>query len=181
MEIEILIKRLKTGDQEVWKMMIDMYSRKVYNIALNFTGSKEEAADITQDIFLKVYRNIDKFNEELSFTAWLIRLSKNYCIDHWRKHKYHRKHMELDENGPYVSEDIDTPEERFTNEYDATYIRNKMQLLPPDLMPLMIMRDVEDMSYQEISEYLELPLGTVKSRINRARAKLAKILLMEGR
>jgi len=181
-EIEILIKRLKTGDQEVWKMIIDRYSKKVYNIALNFAGNREEAADITQDIFLKVYNNIDKYKEDRSFTAWLLRVSKNHCIDHWRKNKYHRKNVELEDNiSVDPSQRMETPEENLVRKYDAQYVRQKLLLLPPDLRALIIMRDIQDLSYQEISENLDIPLGTTKSRINRARTRLAHIMLKEGK
>jgi RNA polymerase sigma-70 factor, ECF subfamily len=180
MNMDILVSKLKTGDQEVWKMIIESYSKKVYNIALNFAGNRDEAADITQDIFLKVYNNIDKFKEDRNFTSWLLRVSKNYCIDYWRKNKYHRKNLELDESlSVPASREADTPEDTLIKHYDAEYVRKKLRLLPPDLRTLIIMRDIQDLSYQDISEHLDIPLGTTKSRINRARTKLAKIFLEE--
>ena len=163
-------------------MMIDMYSKKVYNMALNFAGSSDDASDITQDIFLKVYNNIDKFKEDNNFTSWLLRLSKNYCIDYWRKNKYYRSSLELDENLHDKSfDDKETPEDSIIRKDDIDYLRKKLLLLPPDLRALLIMRDIQDYSYQEIAEHLNIPLGTTKSRINRARTKLAKIILKEGK
>lgn len=181
-DIEVLVKRLKSGDQEVWKMIVDRYSKKVYNMALNFAGNKDEAADITQEIFLKVYNNIDKFKEDRGFTSWLLRLSKNYCIDYWRKNKYHRKNVELEENMAIAStQDAHNPEETSFRQSDAVYIRKKLGMLPPDLRAMIIMRDIQDYSYEEIAENLDIPLGTAKSRINRARTKLARLFLEEGK
>ncbi|UCH95612.1 MAG: sigma-70 family RNA polymerase sigma factor, partial [Candidatus Aminicenantes bacterium] len=113
-------------------------------------------------------------------TAWLLRLSKNYCIDYWRKHKYNRKSLELDDNiRNEYSEEADTPEDSLIRKSDVMYLRKKLLLLPPDLRSLIIMRDIQDFSYQEIADHLDMPLGTIKSRINRARTKLAKIILNE--
>ncbi len=182
MDINELVGRLKNGDQEVWNMVVDQYSRKVYNMALNFAGNSDDAADITQEVFLKVYNNIEKFKEEKSFTSWLLRLSKNYCIDYWRKSKYNRRSLELDENLKIEpANGAGTPEDAVIKRYDAIYLRKKLRLLPPDLRALIIMRDIQDFSYQEIAEHLEIPLGTTKSRINRARTKLAKLILKEGK
>lgn len=163
-------------------MMIDQYSKKVYNLALNFAGNSDDASDITQDIFLKVYNNIDKFQDDGNFTSWLLRLARNYCIDHWRKNKYNRQQMELDDNVHAKEKGApgtQTPEESVIQVSDVKYLRKKLQVLPPDLRTLIIMRDIEDYSYQDISEHLDIPLGTTKSRINRARAKLAEIILEE--
>ncbi|NIM16610.1 MAG: sigma-70 family RNA polymerase sigma factor, partial [Candidatus Aminicenantes bacterium] len=135
-----------------------------------------------QEVFLKVYNNIEKFKEEKSFTSWLLRLSKNYCIDYWRKSKYNRRSLELDENLKIEpANGAGTPEDAVIKRYDAIYLRKKLRLLPPDLRALIIMRDIQDFSYQEIAEHLEIPLGTTKSRINRARTKLAKLILKEGK
>jgi len=163
-------------------MIVNKYSKTVYNMALNFAGNGDDAADITQDVFLKVYNNIAKFDEESNFTAWLLRLSKNYCIDFWRKHKHSRKNIELDDNiRNEYSDAADTPEDTVIKNSDANYLRQKLLLLPPDLRSLVIMRDIQDFSYQEIATHLDIPLGTIKSRINRARTKLAKIILNEGK
>jgi RNA polymerase sigma-70 factor (ECF subfamily) len=182
MDINIAVRKLKAGDQEAWTMIVNRYSKTVYNMALNFAGNSDDAADITQDIFLKVYNNIDKFDGENSFSAWLLRLSKNYCIDFWRKHKHNRKNLELDDNiRNEYSDQADTPEDSALRQSDISYLRQKLLLLPPDLRSLIIMRDIQNFSYQEIAESLDMPLGTIKSRINRARTKLAKIVLKEGK
>jgi RNA polymerase sigma-70 factor (ECF subfamily) len=178
-----LIKKLKAGNTEAWNMMIDRYSKKVYNLVLNFVGNRDDASDITQDIFLKVYTNIDKFQEDKNFNSWILKLSKNHCIDHWRKNKNSRQKVKLDEslyNGA-IHDQAYTPEDSLIKEDEISYLRQKLQLLPPDLRSLIIMRDIQDYSYREIADHLDIPLGTTKSRINRARIKLAKIVLNEGK
>ncbi|MCI0470837.1 MAG: RNA polymerase sigma factor, partial [Candidatus Aminicenantes bacterium] len=97
MDISEIIARLKQKDSEAWTLMINNYSKKIYNFALNFAGNREDASDITQDIFVKVYNNIDKFKSDSNFGSWLLTLSKNYCIDFWRKNKNERNKAELDE------------------------------------------------------------------------------------
>ena len=181
MDIQDIIKRLKADDTEAWNMLVNSFSKKVYNLALNFAGNKDDAADITQEIFLKIYHNIDKFEDERNFSSWVMKLSKNYCIDYWRKNKYSRQNVELDENlyTDSVHDHALTPEDSIIQKNDITYLRNKLQQLPPDLRSLIILRDIQDYSYQEISEHLDIPLGTTKSRINRARLKLAKLILNE--
>lgn len=182
MDTKDLIKELKAGSTEAWNMLINTYSKRVYNLALNFAGNRDDASDITQDIFLKVYNNIDKFEEDRNFNSWLLKLSRNYCIDYWRKHKNTRLQLELDERiyDSAVHQDSKTPETSAIKKSDAKYLRHQLQKLPPDLRSLIIMRDIQELSYQEIADQLELPMGTIKSRINRARVKLAKIILSEG-
>ncbi len=183
MELNEIVRRLKAGEQEAWNMIINRYSKKVYNMALNFAGNADDASDITQDVFLKVYNNIGKFRDDSSFTSWLLRLSKNYCIDYWRKNKYNRKQIELNDSLNLRDETegkAKTPEEAVLMKSDVAYLRKKLLLLTPDLRALIIMRDIQDYSYQEIAEHLNIPLGTTKSRINRARTKLAKLILKEG-
>jgi RNA polymerase sigma-70 factor (ECF subfamily) len=182
LDIHEIAEKLKAGDQEVWNMVVDKYSKKVYNMALNFAGNSDDAADITQEVFLKVYNNIDKFRDEKNFTSWLLRLSKNYCIDYWRRSKYQRRSIQLDDNLQVESTaESTTPEDAVIKKHDALFLRKKLRLLPPDLRALLIMRDIQDFSYQEIAEHLNIPLGTTKSRINRARTKLAKLILKEGK
>ncbi len=158
-------------------MLINRYSKSVYNIALNFSGSGDEAADITQDIFLKLYTQLDKYQDEYNFGAWLMRLARNTCIDYWRKTKRSRNQSELEEN---MAVDHDSPEDCSTRSNEAVFIRGLINRINPDLRLLLIMRDIQDKSYQEISDVLDLPIGTVKSRINRARIRLAQLYRQQG-
>lgn len=159
-------------------MLINAYSKSVYNIALNFFAERDIASDVTQEIFIKLYHNLDKFKEEKSFTSWVFAVSRNYCIDYWRKNRKHlEKSQELDEN---IGTGEPTPEERLSRESEIEVLRKKIAKLDPDLRVILIMRDINDMSYQEIAAKFSIPEGTVKSRINRARLKLAESYMREG-
>lgn len=166
------ISALKNGDQEEWEMVINQYSKNIYNIALNFSKNSEEAADITQEIFIKVYQNINKYKTGHNFTAWLFRVAKNYCIDYWRKNKKYQHRLELDEN--FHGSEQETPEDTSILKSEKKKLRELIQSLPADIRILIVMRDIQGISYDRIAGNLNLPLGTVKSRINRGRLKLAR-------
>lgn len=176
MNMNEIVRRCKQGNEEAWNMIINKYSKTVYNIALNFAHNREDASDITQDVFFKIYNNIDKFVENKSFTSWILRITKNHCIDYWRKNKKHLNRSEMNEN---IIFEHQTPEDFSTREFDILTLRKNLFALEPELRLILIMRDIQDFSYNEISENLAIPIGTVKSRINRARIKLAKIFLNE--
>jgi RNA polymerase sigma-70 factor (ECF subfamily) len=176
MDIEQAIGLCLEGDQEAWNMIINSYSKLVYNIALGFTYNNDDASDIVQDIFLKLYKNLHKFNRDRSFKGWLIQLSKNYCIDYWRKNKKGRIKVELKEN---IASTNDTPDLLNIKDSERQFLRNKIKVLEPELKIILIMRDIEGMSYSSISDSLGIPEGTVKSRINRARIKLVKLIKEE--
>ena len=146
-------------------------------MALNFTGNGDDASDITQDIFLKIYNNIHKFKEDKNLNSWILRLTKNYCIDTWRKSKKYKMNVKMNEN---MALEEQNSENSAIDRYDSMVLREKLQLLNPELRLLIIMRDIQNYSYNEIAEHFNTPIGTIKSRINRARTKLAKILLEEG-
>jgi RNA polymerase sigma-70 factor (ECF subfamily) len=178
MDTADILSRCRKGDQEAWNMLINSYSKSVYNIALNFFAERDIAADVTQEIFIKIYHNLDKFREEKSFTSWIFAISKNYCIDYWRKNKkFLQNSQELDEK---ISSGLSTPEEKLMKDSEIEVLRRKISLLEPELRIVLIMRDIQDMSYQEIAERFSIPEGTVKSRINRARLRLAQAFLREG-
>lgn len=158
-------------------MIINAYSKKIYNMALNFIGDRDEASDITQEIFVKVYNNIDKFKDEKNFTSWILTLTRNHCIDYWRKNKKYYKTEVVDER---VSDDSPTPEDSVARHSEVSLLRRKMLELEPELRLFLTMRDIQDLSYQEIAEHFEIPIGTVKSRINRARVKLSLLLGEKG-
>jgi len=153
-------------------MLINAYSKSVYNIALNFFAERDIASDVTQEIFIKVYHNLEKYREEKNFSSWIFAISRNYCIDYWRKNKkYMQNSQELDEN---IGSGKPTPEESLIRESEIDELRKKLVGLDPDLRLAIILRDIQDLSYHEIAERFSIPEGTVKSRINRARLKLAQ-------
>jgi RNA polymerase sigma-70 factor (ECF subfamily) len=175
-----LVRRCRAGDGAAWEEIVQTYSRRVYNLAYRFTSRADTAEDLTQDVFVRVYRSLEQYNpKQGDLQNWLMRLARNLIIDDYRKrqrapqdeiaddledHKYHlrsagnsvQREMERRELGAQVQAGIDR--------------------LSADLRTCVILRDIEELSYQEIVDLLKIPEGTVKSRINRGRIELAKIL-----
>jgi len=178
METTDILAKCKNGDPVAWNQMINAYSKAVYNIALNFFAERDIAQDVTQEIFIKIYHNLDKFREDKNFSSWVFTLSRNYCIDYWRKNKKYFLHtQELDEK---LSVGNPSPEENLINESEIEKLRKNISQLEPELRLILILRDIQDLSYQEIAKNFSIPEGTVKSRINRARLKLAQAFIREG-
>jgi RNA polymerase sigma factor (sigma-70 family) len=175
-----LVRRCRAGDGAAWEEIVQTYSRRIYNLAYRFTSRSDTAEDLTQEVFVRVYRSLDQYDpKQGDLQNWLMRLARNLIIDDYRKrqrtphdnladdladHTYHlhtrtnsvQKEMERRELGVQVQAGIDK--------------------LSPDLRTCVILRDIEELSYQEIVDLLKIPEGTVKSRINRGRIELAKIL-----
>jgi RNA polymerase sigma-70 factor (ECF subfamily) len=178
MDIADILLKCRDGNHEAWNMLINAYSKSVYNIALNFFAERDIASDVTQEIFIKIYHNLDKFREERNFSSWVFTISRNYCIDYWRKNKkYLLNSQELDEK---ISTGQPTPEDNLIKESEIEILRKKISQLEPELRLILILRDIHDLSYQEIAERFSIPEGTVKSRINRARLRLAQLYMREG-
>jgi len=175
-----LVRRCRTGDGAAWEEIVQTYTRRIYNLAYRFTSRPDTAEDLTQEVFIRVYRSLEQYNpKQGDLQNWLMRLARNLVIDDYRKrqrapqdeaaddledHQYHlraaggtvQREMERRELGVQVQAGIDK--------------------LSPDLRTCVILRDIEELSYQEIVYLLKIPEGTVKSRINRGRIELAKIL-----
>ena len=174
--IETLIQRCLSGDQSAWERIVQLHRRKVFNVAYKFVGRHEEAEDLTQDIFLKLFKSLDTFDRRANFQTWLISVSRNLCIDHYRSV---RKEREAIDRG--VDTDTLAPASPGAGPIEALEQRDRVQLLrqalaalAPTLRTAVVMRDLQEYSYQEIADKLHLPEGTVKSRINRGRTELAR-------
>lgn len=175
-----LVRRCRAGDGAAWEEIVQNYSRRIYNLAYRFTSRSDTAEDLAQEVFIRVYRSLEQYDpKQGDLQNWLMRLARNLIIDDYRRrqrapqdeaaddledHKYHlrsaggsvQREMERRELGAQVQAGIDK--------------------LSPDLRTCVILRDIEELSYQEIVDLLKIPEGTVKSRINRGRIELAKIL-----
>ena len=171
-----LIERCLNGDQAAWEEIVRLHWRKVFNIAYKFVGRHDLAEDLTQDVFLKLFKSLDTFDRRANFQTWLISVSRNLCIDHYRSVRKERE---------TVNRDIDpaelAPVSADKSAYAMLETRDRVQMLrealdklPPTLRTAVMMRDIQEFSYQEIATKLKLPEGTVKSRINRGRTELAR-------
>ena len=174
--LETLIQGCLRGDQDAWDQIVRRYRRKVFNVAYKFVGRHEEAEDLTQDIFLKIYRSLATFDRRANFQTWLISVSRNLCIDHYRSVRKERETIDREVDAADLSPAA-TGQSRVAalEQRDrVALLRQALASLPKTLRTAVLMRDLQELSYHEIAQALRLPEGTVKSRINRGRTELAR-------
>jgi RNA polymerase sigma-70 factor, ECF subfamily len=173
-----LIERCLRKDNTAWDPLVARYRRRIFHIAYKFTGKHDVAEDLTQEIFLKVFRSLDKFNQDADFSTWLSSVARNYCIDHYRARKREREVVVEDlvafDRAPAAS---GNPYRALEDRDRRSFLRRGLELLPEKLREAVVLRDLSGLSYQEMADRLHLPEGTVKSRINRGREELARLLL----
>jgi RNA polymerase sigma-70 factor (ECF subfamily) len=171
-----LIERCLQGDQLAWEAIVRQYWRRVFNVAYKFVGRHDEAEDLTQDVFLKVFKSLGTFDRRANFQTWLVSVSRNLCIDHYRSVRKERETIDRDVNADDlspISVEIN-PHVALERRDLAQELRRALDELPETLRTAVVMRDIQELSYQEIADHLHLPEGTVKSRINRGRHELAR-------
>jgi len=175
-EIDPLIERCLKGDQRAWDDIVRLYWRKVFNVAYKFVGRQDEAEDLTQDIFLKLFKSLKTFDRRANFSTWLISVSRNLCIDHYRSMR--REHDVVTHDVDVVTlarpSGLDSPQVALEQRDRVALLRAALDKLAPSLRTAVMLRDIQELSYQEIAEKLDVPEGTVKSRINRGRTELAR-------
>lgn len=161
--------------------------RRIYNLCYRFTNSPDDAQDLTQEVFIRVYRTLGSYDvEKGAFTTWLTTLTRNLLVDHFRRSRQERMtdsidaHMGEEVDSPSLSERIPdrgpSPDDRLASQETQKMVRAALARLSPDLREAVILRDLQDMDYKEIAQVLRVPEGTVKSRINRGRMELARLL-----
>jgi RNA polymerase sigma-70 factor (ECF subfamily) len=174
--IDILISRCLQGDQAAWDVIVKQYWRKVFNVAYTFVGTHEDAQDLAQDIFLKVFRSLGTFDRRANFQTWLTSVSRNLCIDHYRSVRKERQtiNREVDAAELSPASADEGPFAALEQRDRVALVRQALSALPETLRIVVLMRDIQELSYQDIADRLSLPEGTVKSRINRGRTELAR-------
>src|SRR3989454_4191504 len=175
-EIDSIIERCLKGDQSAWDAVVRLYWRKVFNIAYKFVGRHDEAEDLAQDIFLKLFKSLKTFDRRANFSTWLISVSRNLCIDHYRSMR--REHdvvtHDVDTSTLAKASAADSPLLLLERRDRVSLLRAALDKLAPTLRTAVMLRDIQELSYQEIADRLGVPEGTVKSRINRGRTELAR-------
>jgi RNA polymerase sigma-70 factor (ECF subfamily) len=177
-----LARRCAGGDEEAWRVLVGRFRRKVWHVAYQFTGRADEAEELTQEIFLHLLSALRTFDRSGSLPAWLQRVARNYAIDHYRRRRRERSMVvdgEESEELVAVARDatVGNDPHRALEEKDlAAFLRQSIDRLPSELGQAVLLRDLQEMTYEEMATVLEIPLGTVKSRINRGRLELAKLL-----
>ena len=183
----MLVRRCVAGDAAAWEEIVRTYHRRIYNLCYRFAGTADDAQDLTQEVFIKMYRTLGSYDVERgAFVTWLTTMTRNLLVDHFRKTKQDRMTDSLDattsdhEDAMPLSDKIEDkaqpPDAGVQSRETREAVHAALQKLSPDLREAVILRDLQDLDYREIAQVLKVPEGTVKSRINRGRVELARLL-----
>lgn len=179
----ILVQRCLSGDATGWEELVRIHTRRVYALCYRFTGRDSEAQDLTQEVFLRVFRTLGSYRSaEGSFVTWLTRLGRNLLIDHYRRTKQDRATEPIDDQLPtleqkeYAGQASVQPDRVLAGREASEILQVALAKLSPELRETVVLRDLQELEYREIAEVLKIPEGTVKSRLNRGRAELARLL-----
>jgi len=178
-----LVERCLSGDDSAWDELVRLHTRRVYGLCYRFTGRETDAQDLTQEVFLRVFRALESFRStEGSFSTWLARLTRNLLIDHYRRTRNQRVTDSIEDQLPQIEEGLGfpasaaRPDVALAGREASELLQNALSKLSPGLRETIILRDLQDREYREIAQILSIPEGTVKSRLNRGRAELARLL-----
>jgi RNA polymerase sigma-70 factor, ECF subfamily len=182
-----LVRRCLAGDNSAWEEIVRAHNRRIYNLCYRFTNSAEDAQDLTQDVFIRVYRTLASYDvQKGAFITWLTTLTRNLLVDHFRRSKQERVTDSIDaklgeeEDSLSLSDRLQdpgpSPDARLAGKETQKLVQQALARISPDLREAVILRDLQDLDYKEIAQVLRVPEGTVKSRINRGRMELARLL-----
>jgi RNA polymerase sigma-70 factor (ECF subfamily) len=158
-------------------MLVNLFSKRIFNLAYQFAGSYQEAEDLTQDIFLKLHGALPKFDFGRNFAAWLLTLARNYLIDEYRRTKWEKRNRDdFDDHLRVAASAVDDPEAGFAAEEAKKTLWEGLNRLQADTRMAVILKEIQGHKYEEVAEIMGVPVGTVKSRINRGRLELARLL-----
>ena len=182
MTVEELARLAAAGDENAFAQLVALHEKRVYALALRMTGNREDAEDVAQEAFLAAWKGLPAFRGEAGFATWLYRLTSNTAIDHLRRNKHQRAEASLDDGtlGLEAADPAPTPQEQAESESLREAVRWGLGELSPEHREALTLREYRELSYEEIAGKLGVDLGTVKSRISRARTALRKILLKSG-
>lgn len=177
-EQQELIDRCLAGDPDAWDRVVRSYWKRVFNIAYKFVGRYDDAEDLTQEIFVRLLRALPTYDRRANFETWLTSVSRNHCIDHYRRLRRENERFthDIDPEDVRLEDPLRRPDVTLEKEDQVGLVRKALARLSSTLRDAVALRDVHDLSYQEIAERLQLPEGTVKSRINRGRKELGQHL-----
>lgn len=181
-----LVSAAKAGDQQAFEQLVQDNQNRIYSLAVRLAGDREEAFDLAQEAFVKAWQGLPAFQGESSFATWIYRLATNVCIDYLRKQKRRRQvesEVSLDDEELSWTEPADwsqDPHRQLERSEQGRALARGLEALPEQQRQILVLRELSGLSYQEIAEKLNLDLGTVKSRIARARMALRKILAEDG-
>ena len=175
-----LVKRCLRGEDTAWSALLQTHTRKIYNLCYRFTGRTSESEDLTQEVFIKIFQTLKSFDAaQGTFVTWLHRVARNHLVDHYRRTRKDRITSSIeDELGGLEEKPGATiePVAHLEHREQKERLQRGLEKLSPDLREAVVLRDLQDLDYAEIAQVLTVPEGTVKSRINRGRLELARVL-----
>jgi RNA polymerase sigma-70 factor (ECF subfamily) len=185
--VGLLVRRCVGGDAAAWEEIVQRYHRRIYNVCYRFAGDSDNAQDLTQEVFIKMYRTLNTYDAgKGAFMTWVTTITRNLLVDHFRKSKGDRitdsldstssKHEDAQPLGEQIADRSLPADAQVQGREMREMVHQALQKLSPELREAVILRDLQDMDYREIATALKVPEGTVKSRINRGRAELARLL-----
>ena len=185
--VAMLVRRCMAGDAAAWEEIVQSYNRRIYNICYRFAGSGDDAEDLTQEVFIKMYRTLSSYDPSKgAFVTWVTTITRNLLVDHFRKTKQDRitdsidaaqsEHEDAQPLSQQIQDQSAAPDAHVRSREVSETVHAALGKLSPELREAVILRDLQDMDYKEIAAVLKVPEGTVKSRINRGRAELARLL-----
>jgi RNA polymerase sigma-70 factor, ECF subfamily len=179
-----LVQQCLRGDGPAWEELVQRHTRRVFNLCYRFTGNSTEAEDLTQEVFLRIYRTLVSYRPTFgAFPTWLTSVTRNLLVDHYRRTRRDRVTDSIDDAMPQLEEKHSTarsPDKLAQAGELSVQLQHALARLSPELREAVILRDLQSLEYNEIQAVLQVPQGTVKSRINRGRIELAKILEQMG-
>jgi RNA polymerase sigma-70 factor (ECF subfamily) len=188
---QLIVRRCLDGDSKAWVELVRAHHRRIYGLCYRFTGSPHDSEDLAQEVFLKIYGNLATFDlAKGSFQTWITTLTRNLLVDHFRRSKQQRVTDSMDAGwdeseeqkiADRLSDPGPTPHEHAVQKELEKMVQHALTKVSPELREAVILRDLQDMDYKEIAQVLRIPEGTVKSRISRGRAELARLLQRNGR
>jgi RNA polymerase sigma-70 factor (ECF subfamily) len=169
----LLARRAAAGRADAWEELLALYGDRVYNLALHFAGSVENAEDLTQEVFLRLYQNLRLYRGDVPLAGWALRLSRNVCIDCYRRCRRERRAVALSEELLARLPADDDPQADAHKRQQLRTVYRSLEEMPEDLAEVVLLRDLQGWSLEETAAALAVPVGTVKSRLHRARLELA--------
>ncbi len=169
----LLARRAASGRAEAWEELLALYGERIYNLAVHFAGGAEDAEDLTQEIFLRLYQNLRLYRGDVPLAAWALRLSRNLCIDHYRRTRRERRSDLLAEDVLERMPAGDDPQAEAQKRQQLRAVYQGLEEMSEELAEVVVLRDLQGWSLEETAAFQEVPVGTVKSRLHRARIELA--------
>lgn len=174
-DLREILDRCRRGDGLAWEALVTRFQGRVYGLAFHYMRSREEARDVAQEIFVRLYEKLGTFHDHETFIPWMLRVGRNVCIDHLRRARSRGSDsgVPIDET-PEPADSRQTPEDAAAGEEDRRLVRRALEKLNEPYREMILLKDIQGLRMEEIASMLEVPLGTVKSRSSRARIELAR-------